>query len=219
MIQLEKIIVTSNFFDTKGPRELSSEIIQKLTVNEKFVLVGIGSIIPLVLSAVNLSRNIANVNIHTVTLDYISIPFFGKQEVIFIELGHKEKEPSQNVVEFESLDETIKNYRTIWVPRKQDIARITDEILFKLSKNDKVRIMASGFAIFLTIKSVLQVVKTDISKEVLGVSDVIIDSLGRKNDPLKMVPSINIYISKGEIKRPKFIEKVLKEIKQEILKE
>ena len=211
---MEKLVITPRYSDTKGPRELSSEIIQMLVENENFVVVGIGTSIPMVLSAINLSRNIANINLYQVSFDYIPIPLFGKQETIFIELGREKKAPSQIVTEFEQLDEGTKNYRTVWVSRGQDLARITDEILYKITINDNLRVMASGIAIVLTIKSVLQAIQPGISKNSLGVEAVVIESLKRRNDATKMVPSIQIYIVKESINPPAYLD----EIKEEILK-
>ena len=192
------IVVTPEQFESAGPRDLSQRIIQALTKPDIVDVVGIGTSISGVVAAVNLSSAIANVNIQSATLDYIPITVIGKQEAIFFELSREEASVAFIVSEFESQEEGNKILQTIWVSREDRIENVTNLILWKLSKNKLIKVVASGFAITMAVRSTLQVTTSGITKEPVSISAVTIEAIERRAMPSKKVPAIQIYLEKGK---------------------
>ena len=192
------IVVTPEQFESAGPRDLSQRIIQALTKPDIVDVVGIGTSISGVVAAVNLSSAIANVNIQSATLDYIPITVIGKQEAIFFELSREEASVALIVSEFESQEEGNKMLQTIWVSREDRIENVTNLILWKLSKNKLIKVVASGFAITMAVRSTLQVTTSGITKEPVSISAVTIEAIERRAMPSKKVPAIQIYLEKGK---------------------
>jgi len=195
---LSLIVVTPEQFESAGPRDLSQRIIQALTKPDIVDVVGIGTSISGVVAAVNLSSAIANVNIQSATLDYIPITVIGKQEAIFFELSREEASVAFIVSEFESQEEGNKILQTIWVSREDRIENVTNLILWKLSKNKLIKVVASGFAITMAVRSTLQVTTSGITKEPVSISAVTIEAIERRAMPSKKVPAIQIYLEKGK---------------------
>lgn len=191
------IIVTPDQLETIGPREFSERIIQGLASPEIIDLVGIGSAIPCVIGAINLSRNIANVNIKSVTLDNILIPVYGKQEAIFFELNREPETGSPFMEAFEAKAESEKNLLTVVVFKGDRIASVTNQILFKLSKYSQIKVIASGFTMVTAVRSILQVVTSGISKEPISVSAINATSVDRRDFPSKKNPAIQVYLERG----------------------
>lgn len=183
--------------ETSGPRELSERIIQGLASPEIVDLVGIGSAIPCVVGGVNLSRNIARVNIKSVTLDNISIPIYGTQEAIFFELSREPETPSPFIKDFESKSDEEKAQLTISVFKGDRIASITNQILFKLSRYPQIKVIASGFTIVTAVRATLQVVTSGISKEPISISAILATSISRRDNPSKKISAIQIYLASG----------------------
>lgn len=192
------IVVTPEQFESTGPRDLSQRIIQALTKPDIVDVVGIGTSISGVVAAVNLSGTIANVNIQSVTLDYIPITVIGKQEAIFFELSREKAAVAPIVGEFEGQAEGNKILQTIWVSREDRIENVTNLILFKLSKYNLIKVVASGYAITMAVRSTLQVTTSGIAREPVSISAITIEAIERRTMPGKKVPAIQIYLEKGK---------------------
>ena len=191
------ITVTPDRLEMTGARELSEQIIQGLMGPEIVDVVGIGSSIPGVIAAVNLSKNIANVNIQSLTLDYIPIAVYGKQEAIFFELAQKAETVSEFIEDFEKQEEANKVLMTVVVYRGDRISTITNQLLYKLSRYSRIKLIASGFAITTAVRATLQVTTSGISKQPISVSAIDASSVKRRDMPEKRVPAIQIYLEKG----------------------
>lgn len=191
------IVVTPEQLES-GARDLSQRIIQALTKPDIVDVVGIGTSISGAVAAVNLSRTIANVNIQSVTLDYIPITVLGKQEAIFFELSREEVAVAPVVAEFEGQDEGSKMQQIIWVNRQDRIENVTNIILWKLSKYNLIKVVASGFAITMAARSTLQVTTSGIAREPVSISAITTESIERKGTLGKRVPAIQIYLEKGK---------------------
>lgn len=194
---LPLIPVTPDQLEITGARDLSERIIQALASPEWVDLIGIGSSIPGVIAAVNLSRNIANVNIQSLTLDYIPITVYGKQEAIFFELSRDPETVSPFVQEFERQGEPEKTILTVVVFRGDRISAVTNQILYKLSKYARIKVIASGLAISTAVRAILQVVTSGISRESISINAITIESISRKDIPEKKVPAVQVYLEKG----------------------
>jgi DNA-binding protein len=194
---LNLIVVTPDQSEI-GTRDLSQNIVQGLTKPELVDVVGIGGSIPLAVAAVDLSRTIANVNIEFVSLDYVPLTATYKPEAIFFELSRNPAEAPSIVGVFEAKSEDEKNVKTIRVSRGDRLDATTNIILWKLSKNDVVKVLASGFAITTAIRSILQVTTSGISKYPVGVSAITTDSIERGEGTGKKVPAIQVYLEKGK---------------------
>ena len=192
------LIVVAPDQSEMGTRDLSQNIIQGLTKPEIVDVVGIGASIPLVVAAVDLSKAIANVNIDFVSLDYVPLTATYKPEAIFFELSREPSEIPSIVSEFERLLEVERNMKTIRVSRGDRLDTITNLLLWKLSKNNIIKVLASGFAITTAIRSILQVTTSGISKDQVGVSAITTDSIERGEGTGKKVPAIQVYLDKGK---------------------
>jgi len=192
---LNPIVVTPDQSE-RGSRDLSQDIIQELMKRDVVDVVGIGACITMVIGAVNLSKTIANVNIQSVILDYVPLTAAYKPEAIFFELSRTPSKVPKIVTEFDSFLEDDKRTKTIGVSREERVETITNIILWKLSKQDVVKVIASGYAVTTAIRSVLQVTTTGISKYKVGVTGIIIDSVERGVGTGRLVPAINIFIER-----------------------
>ncbi|MGA3291328.1 MAG: hypothetical protein ABSD42_13940 [Candidatus Bathyarchaeia archaeon] len=196
------ITVTPDKSELMGARDLSQNIIQELMKTETLNVVGIGSSITLAIAAVDLSRNLANVNIQSISLDYIHLTANYVPEAIFLELSKKPSNPSSSVNAFETQLFDDKIAKTVAVHRGDGVETITNQILWKLKKCDTIKVMASGFAIMTAVRSTLQVITSGITREQVGISAITIDSIERKtpidSSITKRVPAIQIYLEKGQ---------------------
>lgn len=196
------ITVTPDKSELMGARDLSQNIIQELMKTDPVIVVGIGSSIALAIGAVDISKNIANVNIQSTSLDYIPLTSTYAPEAIFLELSKKPFTRSSLINDFET--QPIKDIiaKTIAVRRGDRVETITNLILWKLNKYETIKVMASGFAIVTAIRSTLQVITSGITKEPVGISAITIDSVERKTQvgtPLtKRIPAIQIYLQLGK---------------------
>lgn len=196
------ITVTPDKSELMGARDLSQNIIQELMKTDILNVVGIGSSITLAIAAVDFSRNLANVNIQSVSLDYIHLTANYVPEAIFLELSKKPSSPSSSVNAFEAQLFDDKIAKTVAVRRGDGVETITNQILWKLNKCDTIKVMASGFAIMTAVRSTLQVITSGITREQVGISAITIDSIERKtpidSSITKRVPAIQIYLEKGQ---------------------
>lgn len=212
---MDAIVVTPDQLETTGSKELSERIVQGIAGPDVVDVVGIGSSIPIVIGAVNLSRNIANVNIKSVTLDNIPIPIYGKQEAIFLELSREPEIVPSFIEEFEAKGQAEKSLLTVIVFRGDRIPTITNQILYKLSKYPKIKVIASGFTIVIAVRATLQVVTSGISKEPVSITAISASSVDRRDFAGKKVPAIQIYLEKGhETTYPERHAQVLAQIKK-----
>ncbi len=193
--------MTPDKSELMGARDLSQNIIQDLMKADLLNVVGIGNSIMLTIAAVDVSRSIANVNIQSISLDYTPLTSTYAPEAIFFELSKKPAAPVKAIEEFEAQQDREAFVRTIGVRRGDRVETVTNLILWRLNKFDKVKVMASGFAIIIAAKSTLQVVKSGIAREQVGISAIAIDSIERRQGPdpsAKRVPAIQIYLEKGK---------------------
>lgn len=198
---LSLITVTPDKSELMGARDLSQNIIQDLMKTDLLDVVGIGNSIMLTIAAVDVSRNIANVNIQTISLDYIPLTSTYAPEAIFFKLSKKPSVQPTMVKEFEAQPFNNVLARTIGVRRGDRVETVTNLILWRLNKFDKIKVMASGFAIMTAVKSTLQVIKSGIAKEQVGIGAITVEAVQRKtqSEPviIKRIPAIQIYIEKG----------------------
>jgi hypothetical protein len=158
-----------------------------------------GSSIGTAISGINASRAIANVNIQCASLDYVTLTASYKPESIFVELSRCESKPPSIAEKFEKEEYNLRRAKTVAVSRGDQLEAITNIMLWKLNKNDAVKVMASGFAITTAIKSVLQVTTTGISKTKVGVTGITLESVEREGlGATKLIPAIQIYIEKNK---------------------
>lgn len=182
-----------------GSRDLSQNIIQGLMKTDIVDVVGMGSSIGTAIAGINASRVIANVNIQCASVDYVTLTAVYKPDAIFVELSRCASKSPPIVQKFESEEYDSRRARTVGVSRDDRLEAITNIILWKLNKNDTVKVIASGFAIPTAIKSVLQVTTTGISRSKVGITGITLDSVERGGVGTgKLIPAIQIYIEKNK---------------------
>ena len=212
------VVVTPDKSELMGARDLSQNIIQELMKTETLNVVGIGNSITLVIAAVNISRNIANVNIKSVSIDYIPLTTNYRPEAIFFELSKAASAISSIVKSFEAQSHDTIAAQSIGVRRSDRIETATSIILWKLNKYDTIKVMASGFAIMTAIRSALQVTTSGITRQQVGINAITVDSVEREERRgeaviTKKVPAIQVYLEKGKetcypVNHKEVIEKV-----------
>jgi len=199
---LSLIAVTPDKSELMGARDLSQNIIQQLMKTETLNVVGIGNSITLVIAAVDVSRNIANVNVQSISLDYIPLTTTYAPEALFLELSKNPSTLPTLVENFEAKPFEDIIAKSIGVRRGDRLEAVTNQILWKLNKCDTIKILASGFAIMTAVRSALQVTTSKITKEQVGISAITIGSVKRKmqieTEVAKRIPAIQIYLEKGK---------------------
>ncbi len=192
-----------------GSRDLSQKIIQGLMKTDVVDVVGVGPSISTAIAGINASRAIANVNIQCASLDYVNLTASYKPDTLFVELSRNPSKEPAVIQKFSNQGYDACKAGTVSVSRQERLEAITNIILWKLNKHNIVKIMASGYAIPIAIKSVLQVTTTGISKSKVGITGLILDSVERGEvGSGRLIPAISIFIEKNKdtIHSPRHLE-------------
>lgn len=197
----EPIIIKPEDLSTKDVTFFSQQIIRSMIKYEELDVIGISSAIFLACSAVNVSTNIANIYVNSLSLDYIDIPVIGKFEGSFFVLS---REPKIDwTAERQKLDKEMKltiepDGQLVVVSRRVSPEKMITICLWKLSKFDLVKIIAAGTAINNAVAVALQVARGGISKEPVALRLVTLTTVpSKETTPPKPVTGIEIYLQKG----------------------
>lgn len=200
--EIKQIYIKPDDID-KNASHFSNEIINTIMNSKAVDVVSFGTSIFLACAAVNISTDIANVHLHDIGFDYVDIPIFGKNEIMFLTLRNTPKEPSLNSLSKE-LDKTLKltfepKGQLIVVSREQSVEKMIPLCLWKLSKSNVIKIVAGGSIVNNAVKIALKLLKGGISKDPLRVKLISLERLERtKVQPGKLITGIAIYLEKGK---------------------
>jgi len=198
----EPIIIRPEDLSTKDVGLFSEQIIHSMIAYDQLDVIGLSTAIFLTCSSVNISTSIANVHVNATSLDYIDIPVVGKFEGIFFVLGREPKVDWKS--QSEKFDKTMKlsidpTGQLIVISRRQEPARMITMCLWKLSKFDRLKIIAAGTAINNAVYVALQVARGGIAKEPVAISLVALSTVPSREGILpKPVTGIEIYLEKGK---------------------
>ncbi len=166
-------------------------------------VVGLGSATSLVCSAVNVSRNIANVFVTKTSIELIDFGILGKFDSIFFTVENKAGPDWEE--EMKKLDASMNlekgpDSQQVAVGREDTPERMSTLCLLKLSRFKRVKVVAAGFAITNAISTALRVAKGGIAKEPVGIILVGLGSIESRQQlgPTRPVTAINIYLETGK---------------------
>jgi len=180
--------------------DVAEKIISGIMESQELDAVGIGDAIFLVCSAINMTTDIANVFVDETFIAPIEDPVLGKTPAIFAHLSQTKKADFSLIVEAE--DKGMLDDQTVSVSRGINMDKLLTICLLKLSRYDKLKVMAAGGAINDAVALALKVTTGKISKDVVGVKLVDIYSIISREDKNRKITAISIYLQKGTSTQP-----------------
>lgn len=180
--------------------ELSERIIAGIMDNSEMEIIGLSSAMFLACSAANMASDIANVHKHEISVDYVDVPILGAFEAVLIKVGRESKVDWKKRVEEEEkgmILTTEREGQLISVRRSERVERLITLCLIKLQNVKKLKLIAAASAINDAISLVLRLTKGEVAKDPVGVSLVSLYSLPAREDALKKITGMSIYIKKG----------------------
>jgi len=179
---------------------LAEKVVRNLMKSEEFDVIGLSDAIFLACSAVNIATDIANAHVNELYADTLEIPILGSMEAIFIRVGRERK---LNVVERIKEEEegmiltTDRDGQLITVSRGIRMEKLLTLCLIKLSRMEKLKLIAAASAINDAVKLALHLTKGPVAKESVGISFMALSSIPSRVDPQKKMTAISIYLKKG----------------------
>ena len=181
--------------------EVAEKIICGIMDSGELNVVGIGSGIYLACASINFAKDIANVHINEISIDYLDVPGQGKTEVVSSMLSSKDGAPDiAKLVADEELDMTLSTGRegqVVSVGRGTSPDTLLTLMLIKFASFRKLKIVAAGGSINDAASIALKLCKGGISKEAIGIDLIDLYPIEMRNDPTKKITAISIYLKKG----------------------
>lgn len=199
MKRIEPLIITPQHLSLKIS-DISERVVLNLMKAEDFDVIGIGDALFLACSAVNMATDIANAHINEMYVDNLEIPILGSVAAIFIRIGREPQIDIASRIEQEEEGMTLTTERDgqlIAVRRGGRIEKLVTLCLIKLTKVEKLKIMAAASAINDAIKLALQLTKGPVAKESIGISFMNLGTIASRDDPQKKMTAMSIYLRKG----------------------
>jgi len=200
MSKIEPLVIRPSDLTLKVT-DLSEKVIASLMKAKDFDVIGLGDAIFLACSAVNITTDIANAYVNELSIDSFEIPILGPINAIFIKIGREpEIDISKKIEEEEKgmILTTERDGQVIAVRRGARIERLVTLCLIKLSKVEKLKIIAAGSAINDAVELALNMTKGPVSKEPIGVSFMNIYPIATREDPQKKMTAVSIYLKRGQ---------------------
>jgi hypothetical protein len=180
--------------------ELSEKIIACIMSNSEMEIIGLSGAVFLACSAVNMASDIANVHVNEVSFGYVEFPILGTFETVFIKIGTKPEIDVKERVEEEEKGMNLSTEREgqlITVRRGEKIERLITLCLIKFQRTDKLKLIAAATAINDAVSLALKLTEGQVAKDPIGISFVGLHSLPSREDPLRKMTGISIYLKKG----------------------
>lgn len=199
MSEIEPLIIKPQDLSLKVS-DLSEKVVLNLMKSEEFDVIGLSDAIFLACSAVNIATDIANAHVNELYADTLEIPILGSMEAIFIRVGREAKLDVAKRIEEEEkgmILTTDKEGQLITVRRGLRMEKLVTLCLIKLSKTEKLKLIAAASAINDAVKLALQLTKGPVAKEPVGISFMTLYSIPSREDPQKKMTAISIYLEKG----------------------
>lgn len=196
------IIIRPEDISTKRPNDFSQEIVSSLLEAPEINVIGISSAIFFACSSVNITRDLADIHINHLELDYIEYPVIGKFEGVFFNLSRKKTVDWES--EARALSEKMKltfdrDGQLVVVSKRQSIDKLRMICLWKLSRMNLLKIIGAGTAINNAVRIALQISRGGIAKEPVAIKLVSIQSLEAKEaEAQKTTTGIEIFLERGK---------------------
>ncbi len=191
-----KVIVVNPTDISQKISDITEKIISKIMIDSEVDVIGIGDAMFLTCSAVNLSREIAKINISKISLETIQEPTLGKTAAIYIHLSQSDHVDFEKLVaEEEKLMDDI-GERTISVGHEIPAEKLITRSLMALARFNKIKLIAAGGSINQAISTAQKLAEGQISRDPLGIKLVYLYSINMRNDPAKRISAISIYVKK-----------------------
>jgi hypothetical protein len=157
-------------------------------------VVGIGEAMFLACSAINMTTEIANVQINEAYIDQINDAAMGKTAAIIAHLSQTKIVDLKSMAEIQ--DKDLTEDQTVSVSRGLTTEKLVTICLLKLSRYDKIKLMAAGGAIYDAAALALKLTLGNISKDPLGIKLVDIYSIISRDDKTRKITAASIYLQK-----------------------
>jgi DNA-binding protein len=195
MDNLLKLVAVKPEDATLKTRYVAEKIISGIMDSEQLDIVGIGDAMFLVCSAINMTTEIANVFVDESFIAPLEDSGLGKVPSIFVHLSQAKKVDFSMLVQAE--DKGMLEDQTVSVSRGIGMDKLLTICLLKLSRYDKLKLMAAGGAINDAVALALKVTTGKISKDIVGVKLIDIYSIISREDKNRKITAISIYLQKG----------------------
>jgi len=180
--------------------DVAEKIIAGLMEREELDVVGISNAIYLACAGINMAKNIANVHLNEICIDYIDLPIVGKIDAVSCKLAKKEEFNVKELIAKEEGDMVISSDREgqlISVGHGISMDKLVTLSLIKFAKFKKIKIIAAGGSINEAISLALKLTKGQISKDAIGIDLIDLYSINTRQDPGRQITAISIYLQKG----------------------
>ncbi len=177
--------------------DITEKIIAGIMDAGEVDVIGVGEAMLLVCSALNLSCEIAKINISQISLENVEDQTLGKTGAIYVHLTQKDSTDYEKLVAEE--EKTMDNLtdRTISVGREIPTEKLLTRSLMALARFDEIKLIAAGSSINEAILLALKLSTGQITRDPVGVDLVYVYSINMRNDPAKRISAISIYLKKG----------------------
>jgi DNA-binding protein len=175
--------------------DVAEKIISGIMESGELDVIGVSDAMFLACSAINMTTEIANIFINETFIEPLEDSALGKVSAISAHLSQTENLDFKKLVEKE--DKMMVEDQAVSVSRGISTDKLLTICLLKLSRYDKVKLMAAGGAINDAVSLALKVTTGKISKDTVGVNLVDIYSIVSREDKNRKITAISIYLKKG----------------------
>jgi DNA-binding protein len=175
--------------------DVAEKIISGIMESGELDIIGVSDAMFLACSAINMTTEIANIFINETFIEPLEDSALGKVSAISAHLSQTENLDFKKLVEKE--DKMMVEDQAVSVSRGISTDKLLTICLLKLSRYDKVKLMAAGGAINDAVSLALKVTTGKISKDTVGVNLVDIYSIVSREDKNRKITAISIYLKKG----------------------
>jgi DNA-binding protein len=175
--------------------DVAEKIISGIMESGELDVIGVSDAMFLACSAINMTTEIANIFINETFIEPLEDSALGKVSAISAHLSQTENLDFKKLVEKE--DKEMVEDQVVSVSRGISMDKLLTICLLKLSRYDKVKLMAAGGAINDAVSLALKVTTGKISKDAVGVNLVDIYSIVSREDKNRKITAVSIYLKKG----------------------
>jgi hypothetical protein len=190
------IIVRPTDVSSSKTSDFAEKIISGILESGELDVIGIGDAMFLSCAAVNMATEIANVFIDEICIDTFEVPLLEKINFVSTHLSQNKKTDFDKLVKAEESEMKNPYEQTISIARDSSLEKLLTLSLLKLSRFDRLRIMAAGGAINDAILLALRLTAGKISKDPIGIGVISLYSINTRSDDTKKIVAISIYIKK-----------------------
>jgi DNA-binding protein len=195
--QASKVIVIKPSDISLKVSDFAERIISGIMESGELDVIGISDAMFLACSAVNMATEIANVFVDEICIDTIEVPLLGKIGAVYAHLSQSRTCDSAKLALEEERTMPDLPEQTISIGRDLKMEKLLTICLLKLTRFDRLKLMAAGGAINDAIILALKLTTGRISKEPLEVKLIQMYSINTRADESKKISAMSIYLKKG----------------------